>query len=822
MAERFYLTTPIYYVNAEPHIGHAYTTIMSDIIVRHHRQRGEDVFFLTGTDEHSSNVVRLAAEAGRTPREHADLNAERFRALGGVVEATNDFFIRTSDPEHVAAVGRVMERLRESGDVYRGTYAGWYCSSCERFYAEDELDEGRLCPIHRRPVEWLEEENWFFRLSAYRDRLLAHYDAHPDWVLPAARRNEARRMIEDGLEDLSISRAGVEWGVPVPWDPDQTVYVWVDALFNYYTALEYARPGEDLVARFWPPDLHVMAKDILKFHAVIWPALLMAAGLELPRREMIHGYVLKGGEKMSKTTGNVVDPFPFIAEYGIDALRYYLAREIRFGEDGTFTAEGFEARYSQELANELGNLLNRVVSMIGRYRGGTVPADPGGDGEIAARGRRRRRGDGRRLRPARHLAGHRGRLAPGAAAQPPGRAARAVDARQGPGARRRARPDALQPRRGPARRRDPAVAGHPRVVRAHPRRARPGPVGDRARARRLGRRAPGRPGPARGPALPPRRGEGRVVDTHAHLDSCDAPPAELVSEAAAAGVERIVTIGVGRESSERAVALCEAHPEVRAAVGVHPHDADGFTPADEAWIRELAAHPAVVAIGECGLDFHRNHSRPEAQRRAFSAQIALARETGLPLVIHTRDAADETLAILADEAAGHPVVMHCFSMPERLDEVAERGYLVSFAGQVTYSSAADLRAGRRRGARRPAAARDRQPLPRAGAAPRPPQPAGQRGPHPPRRRGPARRLRGGPRRAHHPQRRPRLRLVTPARRAAATGWAPCACWPPTACAPTPTWASTSSSTRTSPTSRCARPPSGRATSRSRSAPAWGC
>jgi methionyl-tRNA synthetase len=383
VAETFYLTTPIYYVNAEPHIGHAYTTIMSDIIVRHHRQRGEDVFFLTGTDEHSSNVVRLAAEAGRTPREHADLNAARFRELGGLVGATNDFFIRTSDAEHVAAVGRVMERLRESGDVYLGTYAGWYCPSCERFYAEDELDEGRLCPIHRAPVDWLEEQNWFFRLSAYRDRLLAHYDANPDWVLPAARRNEARRMIEDGLEDLSISRAGVEWGVPVPWDPTQTVYVWVDALFNYYTALEYARPGEDLVGRFWPPDLHVMGKDILKFHAVIWPALLMAAGLELPRREVIHGFVLKGGEKMSKTTGNVVDPFPFIAEYGIDALRYYLAREIPFGEDGTFTAEGFEARYSQELGNELGNLLNRVVSMLGRYRGGVVPSDPGGDADVA-------------------------------------------------------------------------------------------------------------------------------------------------------------------------------------------------------------------------------------------------------------------------------------------------------------------------------------------------------------------------------------------------------------------------------------------------------
>ena len=382
--ERFYLTTPIYYVNAEPHIGHAYTTIMADIIARHHRQRGEDVFFLTGTDEHGANVVRSAERAGRTPREQADVLSERFRALGGVLDATNDFFIRTTDDAHEAEVQRIMSAIRESGDVYRGSYGGWYCSSCEAFYGEADLAEGRLCPIHGRPVEWLEEDNWFFRLSAYRDRLLAHYDAHPGWVMPAARRNEARRMIEDGLDDLSISRAQVEWGVPVPWDPEQTIYVWIDALLNYRTALGYARPGEDLAGRYWPPDLQLMAKDILKFHAVIWPALLMAAGLELPRRLMVHGYVLKGGEKMSKTTGNVVDPFPFIDEYGIDALRYYLAREVRFGEDGTFTAEGFEGRYSQELANELGNLLNRVVSMVGRYRDGMVPADPGDDAEVAA------------------------------------------------------------------------------------------------------------------------------------------------------------------------------------------------------------------------------------------------------------------------------------------------------------------------------------------------------------------------------------------------------------------------------------------------------
>ena len=243
---RFYLTTPIYYVNGEPHIGHAYTTIMADIIARHHRQRGEDVFFLTGTDEHGGKIVRSAEREGRTPREQADVLSERFRALGGVLDATYDFFIRTTDPEHEAEVQRILERVHESGDVYRGSYGGWYCSSCERFYGEDELVEGRRCPIHGTPVEWLEEENWFFRLSAYRERLLAHYDANPGWVLPAARRNEARRMIEDGLDDLSVSRAQVEWGVPVPWDPGQTVYVWIDALLNYRTALGYARPGEDL------------------------------------------------------------------------------------------------------------------------------------------------------------------------------------------------------------------------------------------------------------------------------------------------------------------------------------------------------------------------------------------------------------------------------------------------------------------------------------------------------------------------------------------------------------------------------------------------
>jgi methionyl-tRNA synthetase len=378
---RFYITTPIYYVNADPHVGHAYTTIMADIFARHHRQRGEEVFFLTGTDEHGAKIARAAELAGHTPQAHADELSAKFRDLGRELDASNDFFIRTTDPEHVAEVQRLLAILHARGDIYKGSYGGWYCTPCEAFYVESELGENRTCPIHGTPVEWLEEDNWFFRLSAYRDRLLAHFDAHPEWVVPTPRYNEARRMIEQGVDDLSISRSQISWGVPVPWDPDQVIYVWVDALFNYWTALSYGA-GDD-GARFWPPNLQLMAKDILKFHAVIWPALLMAADLELPERLAIHGYVLKGGEKMSKTTGNLVDPFPFIADYGIDALRYYLSREIRFGEDGTFSTEGFEARYTGELANELGNLLNRTVSMIDRYRDGVIPNDHGRDADLA-------------------------------------------------------------------------------------------------------------------------------------------------------------------------------------------------------------------------------------------------------------------------------------------------------------------------------------------------------------------------------------------------------------------------------------------------------
>jgi methionyl-tRNA synthetase len=373
---RYYVTTPIYYVNADPHLGHAYTTIGADILARYHRQCGDDVFFLTGTDEHGNKVAQAAEELGRTPKEHCDLVSEKFRTLTKQLNASNDFFIRTTDAEHERFVQRFVEKLRDAGDIEKRTYGGLYCTACEGFYYERDLVEGK-CPIHQIAPTWLEEENYYFLLSKYQDRLAEYFRANPDWVKPRSRYNEALSFIEQGLDDISISRRSITWGVPVPWDPEQVIYVWVDALINYLSALTYARPGEDLTA-YWPAR-HIMAKDILKFHAVIWPALLMSAGYELPKAEFIHGYLLMGGEKMSKTRGNVLDPFAVMETYGIDPLRFYLYREVAFGQDGVISLEGFAARYNNELANELGNLVSRTVSMVGKYRDGVTPAVAGAE-----------------------------------------------------------------------------------------------------------------------------------------------------------------------------------------------------------------------------------------------------------------------------------------------------------------------------------------------------------------------------------------------------------------------------------------------------------
>jgi len=378
----FYVTTPIYYVNATPHVGHAYTTIAADILARHRRQRGEETFFLTGTDEHGSNIARVAEEAGLDPKEFVDRNAAKFLEMTQRINVSNDFFIRTTDERHEQLVQEFLQRIYDAGEIYEGTYAGLYCSRCESFYTEAELVDGK-CPQHGTVPEYVEEKNYFFRLSAYQDRLLALYDQNPEFVLPKFRANEARSFIEQGLDDISVSRATQRWGVSVPWDPDQVVYVWVDALINYWSALAFAREGEDLREHLWPEVHHLLAKDILKFHCVIWPALLMGAGISVPKQLFVHGYLLMDDRKMSKSVGNVIDPLELIDVYGVDAVRYYLFRAASFGQDGNISVDGLHERYERELGNDLGNLLSRTTAMVARFRDGKLPVVDGSN-ELAA------------------------------------------------------------------------------------------------------------------------------------------------------------------------------------------------------------------------------------------------------------------------------------------------------------------------------------------------------------------------------------------------------------------------------------------------------
>ncbi|MGE5689717.1 MAG: methionine--tRNA ligase [Pseudomonadota bacterium] len=389
---RFYLTTPIYYVNSTPHIGHAYTTIAGDILVRHQRQRGRDTFFLTGVDEHASKVYRAAQEQGVDPYAYLDTIAEPWRELPERLNASIDFFIRTSDDGHKRFVREFLQRIYDNGDIYEDVYEGLYCVGCEAFYTEDELVDGR-CPIHETVPERIQEKNYFFRLSAYQERLLALYDERPDFVLPDFRRNEARSFIAGGLRDFSISRAGQPWGIPLPWDESQVAYVWADALVNYLSALTYARPGEDLRAEFWPEVRHLLAKDILRFHCVYWPAMLLAAGEEPPKQLFVHGYLTLDDRKISKSLGNAIDPLSLIDVYGVDAVRYWAARSVSFGQDGSVSLDSVRERYEKELGNDLGNLLSRVTAMIVKYRDGAIPIAPSDGGvdlghlhdEVAAR-----------------------------------------------------------------------------------------------------------------------------------------------------------------------------------------------------------------------------------------------------------------------------------------------------------------------------------------------------------------------------------------------------------------------------------------------------
>jgi methionyl-tRNA synthetase len=378
---KFYATTPIYYVNDAPHIGHAYTTVIGDAVSRWHRLLGDDVLYLTGTDEYGLKNQQAAEAQGIDPQELADRNSQRFRDAWDLLDIDYDDFIRTTEPRHRSAVQRFLQAVYDNGDIEQDTYEGLYCVSCEAYYTEDELVDGN-CPIHGRPVQRMQESNWFFRLSRYEQRLLDWYDAHPDAVIPATRRNEVLGFIRSGLQDISISRSSFAWGVPLPWDPSHVAWVWFDALPNYITAAGYGSDDEAF-AKWWPADYHLIGKDIIRFHAVYWPAMLMAAGLEPPRTVAAHGWLLVKGEKMSKTRLNQIAPAELVADFGVDPVRYHFLREVPFGPDGDFSYEGMVARYNADLANNLGNLLSRVATVVGSKCGGVGPKPPA-DSPLAA------------------------------------------------------------------------------------------------------------------------------------------------------------------------------------------------------------------------------------------------------------------------------------------------------------------------------------------------------------------------------------------------------------------------------------------------------
>ncbi len=702
-SDLFYITTPIFYPNGKPHIGHAYTVIATDALARFQRLDGKRVFFLTGTDEHGLKMQQTAQQEGLSAIELADRNSAIFREMVEALGTSNDQFIRTTEARHKRACQAIWEAMAKTGDIYLDRYSGWYSVRQEAYFDEKETvvgDDGIRREPLGSPVQWNEEETYFFRLSAYQDRLLRLYEERPDFVGPTERRNEVISFVKSGLKDLSISRTTFDWGVPVPGDPKHVMYVWVDALTNYITAAGYPDTESPQWA-FWPAT-HVIGKDIVRFHAVYWPAFLMSAGIELPRRVFAHGFLFNRGEKMSKSVGNVVDPFALIDTYGLDPVRYFFLREVPFGQDGSYSHEAIVNRVNADLANDLGNLAQRSLSMIAKNCDGKVPAR----GEPTAEDRAILDQATAALATARMAMSEQAIHAALAAIFAVVAEANRYFAGQAPWALKKtdpARMEAVLFTTAETVRRVallcqpfmPGAAGRLLDLLAVPEAERGFAFCDDAHALKPGTALAGA-----GAGLPALRRSGRgrlmLVDSHCHLDFPEfaAERDAIVARARAAGVVRMVTISTRVRRFPEILALAEAYDDVACSVGTHPHNAaeEPDVTADE--LVRLAAHPKVVAIGEAGLDYFYDRSPREAQAASFRRHIEAARRTGLPLVIHARDADADMASILEDEAGRgpFPFILHCFSSGAELARtgVALGGY-VSFSGILTFKKSDALR-----------------------------------------------------------------------------------------------------------------------------------